>query len=250
MATFRPYTDDEIRKAAEAYDLDPDFVQAVYAVESSRGTNPKAMSARSVKRKRDSTIVRGPFQLEDDTTSDLIKKHGLGDVNVDDPDTHLDLALRLMKDLKDQYGGDYSKVAARYLGTGTDELGTTTGAYSNKIMAEMAKRKGDGGQAPLSADEMDARLMGPPRGGSDYTPGIPDLFGVSASAHDLPTHSGTSWGDLVAANKSPSNQFALTDSMGGDLDMAAPQAANDQDIERYIQQLVDEELQGKDYASA
>jgi len=256
MPTFRPYTVKEVRDAALAYDLDPDFVEAVYAEESSRGTNPKAMTARTVKRKRDSTIVRGPFQLEDDTTSDLVRKHKLGNVNVDDPDVHLDLALRLMRDLKDKYGGDYDKVARAYLGgaggvadtTLKDELGTSTGTYSNKIMQEMARLKGSNEPTLASrsmptfptADEMDTALVGAPTGEGD-------LFGIPAEpAPSRPGH--VSWSDLVAANK-PNNQFELTRSMGGDLSSGL-EPAGDEDMKAWLSQIFDDEMRGKDFANA
>lgn len=258
MPTFRAYTTKEVRDAALAYDLDPDFVEAVYAVESSRGTNPKAMTARAVKRKRDSTIVRGPFQLEDDTTADLVKKHGLGNVNIDDPDVHLDLALRLMQDLKEKYGGDYNKVARAYLGgpggvadsTLKDELGTSTGAYSNKIMQEMAQLKGSPDATLLAkvpmpsfptADEMDTALVGAPTGEGD-------LFGIPESAMAAAPSGGPRWSDLVAANK-PDNQFELTRSMGGDLDSALG-PADDTDIKQWLSQLFDDEMRGKEFAGA
>lgn len=149
MATFTAYPVEKIRNAAVAYGLDPDFVEAVYAAESSRGLDPNAMRARTVKRKRDSTVVRGPFQLEDGTAADLIRKHKLGNVDVNDPEVHLDLALKLMQDLQKRYDGDANKMAQAYLGgpgsVGTnnrDELGTSVGDYSNKIIAEMTKLRG------------------------------------------------------------------------------------------------------------
>lgn len=259
MPTFRKYTTQEVRDAALAYDLDPDFVEAVYAVESSRGTNPSAMTARAVKRKRDSTIVRGPFQLEDDTTFDLIKKHGLGNVNIDDPDVHLDLALRLMSDLKDKYGGDYNKVARAYLGgpggvadtTLKDELGTTTGAYSNKIMQEMAQLKGSPdaqalAQVPTSfptADEMDTALVGAPTMEGDLF-GMPPVAEVGRSMGP----DRVSWSDLVAANR-PDNQFALSHSMGGDMQSGLGPNPNE-DLTLWLQQLTNEELRDKDFMNA
>lgn len=248
MPTFRPYTDSEIREAAAAYDLDPAFVEAVYAVESSRGTNPKAMSARSVKRKRDSTIVRGPFQLEDDTTADLIRKHQMGKVNIDDPDVHLDLALRLMRDLKDKYNGDYRKVAQEYLGgpggvtdlTLKDELGTSTGAYGNKIMAEMDSIKGRGGDAPMAMTVADDDL-----GVGD------DMFGVPDSIASLPPMASSdrvSWGDLVAANRSGVSPLGLTPEMGGDVPDLMP--ATSDDVAEYVRRLTNEEFEGKDFSNA
>lgn len=258
MATFRPYTTEELRAAAEAYGLDPDFVEAVYAAESSRGTNPRAMTARPVKRKRDTTIVRGPFQLEDDTTADLIRRHKLGNVNVDDPDVHLDLALRLMQDLQRQYGGDYAKMAKAYLGgpggvtnsSAKDELGTSTGAYSNRILAEMAALKGRsaptsmaGAPGPMTADQMDALLM-PQLTSPTVSPfqfgasAEPDLFGVGGSSGML--GEGATWADLAAANRDD-NEFMLPG--------AGPaMPSNDADLTRWIAQLVDEELAGKEFA--
>lgn len=258
MATFRPYTSEELRAAAEAYGLDPDFVEAVYAAESSRGTNPKAMTARTVKRKRDTTIVRGPFQLEDDTTTDLIRKHKLGNVNVNDPDVHLDLALRLMQDLQRQYGGDYAKMAKAYLGgpggvtnsAAKDELGTSTQGYSNRILAEMAALKGGRPGAPAapalpSADQMDALLM-PQLSLPTATPfqfgasAEPDLFGVGGSSGML--GEGASWADLASAN-APDNEFMLPG--------AGPtMPSNDVDLTRWLSQLVDDELAGKEFAHA
>lgn len=248
MPTFRPYTDSELRDAAAAYDLDPAFVEAVYAVESSRGTNPKAMSARSVKRKRDSTIVRGPFQLEDDTTSDLIRKHQMGKVDIDDPDVHLDLALRLMRDLKDKYNGDYRKVAQEYLGgpggvtdlTLKDELGTSTGAYGNKIMAEMDSIKGRGGSAPSAVATVDDDM-----GVGD------DMFGIPDSVASLPPMASSdhvSWGDLVAANRSGTSPLGLTPEMGGNIPDLMP--ATSDDVAEYVRRLTNEEFEDKDFSNA
>lgn len=269
MPTFRPYSNDELRRAAQAYNLDPDFVEAVYAVESSRGTNPKAMTARPVKRSRDTTIVRGPFQLEDDTTSDLIRKHKLGNVNVDDPDVHLDLALRLMRDLKDTYGGDYRKVAQAYLGgpggvtnsNAKDELGTSTGSYGNKILAEMNALKGarepDAGVSAFMAHPglaMDVPEADLPMPDLPLTPfgvgadaGESDAFGVPDSMLAMSnTPDRVAWTDLTRANRS--DGLGLTPEMGSEL--PNPEPAMDEDITQYLRQLVNEELDGKQYASA
>lgn len=242
---FRAYTTQEVRDAAKAYGVDPDFAEAVYAVESSRGTNPKAMTARSVKRKRDSTIVRGPFQLEDDTTADLIRKNNLGNVNVDDPDAHLDLAMRLMRELKDTYNGDYNKVARAYLGGAggvadqslKDELGTSTGAYGNKIVAEMDRLKGgapSGG--PAYADSGGPELPESTRLALDAAaqPAGDDVFGIPATQHTDPNR--VSWADLVAANKGPAaSEFSLPQ---GVPDLAP--SANEEDFNAYLTQLVNE----------
>lgn len=262
MPTFRPYTDSELRDAAAAYDLDPAFVEAVYAVESSRGTNPKAMSARSVKRKRDSTIVRGPFQLEDDTTSDLIRRHQMGKVDVDDPDVHLDLALRLMKDLKDKYNGDYRKVAQEYLGgpggvadiTRKDELGTSTGAYGNKIMAEMDSIKGRAPAADVAADSPRTPLDIP--SGDGLPPYFAadagdDMFGIPDSVASLPPMASSdhvSWRDLMAANRSGPSPLGLTPEMGGNIPDLMP--ATSDDVAEYVRRLTNEEFEDKDFSNA
>ena len=264
MPTFRPYTNDELRSAAEAYGIDPAFVEAVYAVESSRGTNPKAMRANPVKRKRDTTIVRGPFQLEDDTTADVIRKHKLGNVNVDDPDVHLDLALRLMQDLKQRYAGDYTKMAMAYLGghggvknaMAKDELGTTTGAYSNKILAEMRAIRGDGDMMVASAspqyptaDQMDALLMPEPAGASPFQFGAeaePDMFGMAptmVAGGSGMLGEGATWADMAGMGGGD-NVFALPTSGG----MAS--ITDESEVGRWVEMLADEELQGKEYASA
>ena len=262
MANFRPYTNEELRMAAEAYGIDPNFVEAVYAVESSRGTNPKAMTARPVKRKRDTTIVRGPFQLEDDTAADIIRENKMGNVNVDDPDVHLDLALRLMQKLYKMYDGDYNKMAQAYLagpgGVGKnvkDELGTTPAKYSNSIMAEMnALQSGGGTAAPtaysrFTADNMDQMLL--PEILSPFQHGAEadvtdEMFGVPDRMAAAPQSSGTRWADILAANRSGGmgNQFALPDAG------AFPNTATDTDITEYVQRLVNEELEGKDFAHA
>lgn len=262
MATFRPYTPEELRAAAEAYGIDPDFVEAVYATESSRGTNPKAMTARSVKRKRDTTIVRGPFQLEDDTASDLIRENRLGNVDVNDPDVHLDLALRLMQKLYKMYNGDYNKMAQAYLagpgGVGknvADELGTTPAAYSNRILSEMAALKEGRGGPPApdlsayNADNMDRLLMPEILSPFQHGASVPDdMFGIPAQASAPLRGPGTSWRDLLALNRSDGggNQFELPPTMT----TSFPQQALDADVLSYVQRLVDEELDGKDFAHA
>lgn len=259
MPTFRPYTTEELRAAANAYGIDPNFVEAVYAVESSRGTNPKALEPRTVKRKRDTTIVRGPFQLEDGTASDIIRENKLGDVNVNDPDVHLDLALRLMQKLYKMYDGDYNKMAQAYLagpgGVGKDvkdELGTTPAVYSNKILAEMNALKGGASpSAPAdysqyTADNMDRLLM--PEILTPFQHGASasdDMLGIPDQMAAAPRGSSVRWADLLAANRG-SNQFALPDSTAGEF----PAPALDSDITSYIQNLVDEELKGKDFAHA
>lgn len=257
MPSFRPYTDEELRTAAQEYGIDPAFVEAVYAVESSRGTNPNAMRARSVKRKRDSTIVRGPFQLEDDTTSDLIKRQKLGRVDVDDPGTHLDLAMRLMRELVDKHAGDYRKVAQEYLGgpggvtnpKAADELGTTTGAYGNKILAEMNNIKQRGDEPIRESIDVTGTRM-PPVQGLDFDRdmesdafGMPREFMLSAEVKDPDR---VSWHDLVAANRSEG--LGIPSSMGGDLpNEEEPPELN---LQAYLSRLLDEELQGKDFAHA
>lgn len=263
MATFRPYTPEELRAAAEAYGIDPDFVEAVYAAESSRGTNPKAMTARPVKRKRDTTIVRGPFQLEDGTASDLIRENRLGNVDVNDPDVHLDLALRLMQKLHKMYNGDYNKMAQAYLagpgGVGknvADELGTTPAAYSNRILAEMSALKGGrGGELPTpdlsayTADNMDRMLLPEILSPFQHGASVPDdMFGIPAQASAPLRGPGTSWRDMLAANMGPSgsNEFSLPPTLSTEF----PQQALDADVLSYVQRLVDEELSGKDFAHA
>lgn len=257
MPTFRPYTTEELRTAAEEYGLDPAFVEAVYATESSRGTNPNAMKARSVKRKRDTTIVRGPFQLEDDTTSDLIKRQKLGNVNVDDPAVHLDLAMRLMRELADKHDGDYRKMAWEYLGgpgavknpAAAGELGTTADTYGNRILAEMAKIQGQDG---ARTDNTALAMRMPPVQGLDlddaaYDAGA-DAFGMPTG--DLPFSASidpdrVSWSDLVAANRS--DALGIPPSLGGGM-------PNDDvpelDLDTYLSRILDEELQGKDFAHA
>jgi hypothetical protein len=251
MATFRPYTTKEIRDAANAYGVDPDFAEAVYAAESSRGTDPRAMSSRVVRRKRDTTMVRGPFQLEDGTVSDLIRNEKLGAVNVDDPDTHLDLAMRQMRKLQTQFGGDLDKMSQAYLGgagsVGTnnrDELGTSVGAYSNKILAEVAKLKNgrvpdtlaaDSTRVPSlpSADEMDAMLM------PEITP-----FNSGAS---LPADDMFGIPEMTASTAVMLPEDNLLADGGG---APSPFAQEDKDLRDYIAKLADEEFAGKDFAHA
>lgn len=268
-SSFRPYTKEELRRAAQEYAIDPAFVEAVYAVESSNGTDPNAMTARSVKRKRDRTIVRGPFQLEDDTVSDVIKKHKLGAVNVDDPDTHLDLAMRLMSDLRDRYDGDYRKMAQAYLGgpggvtnpNAKDELGTSTGTYGNKILAEMARLGGEGGgervappRSRPSLPPMENDISALPSFGDSTSPfmhgadaGPLDMFGMSEDMLAMPTPGRGGWGDLVAANRSPVG-LGIPDEMGGDLpSMPELDYASTIDIDQYLSGLVNEEMDGRDY---
>jgi len=206
-----------------------------------------------VKRKRDSTIVRGPFQLEDDTTADLIRNEKLGNVNVDDPDAHLDLAMRQMRKLQQQYNGDYDKMAQAYLGgpgsVGTqnkDELGTSVGQYSNKILAEMSRLKGDARvpdtflataerQAP-SADEMDAFLLPeitPFNSGASLP--VDDMFGIPEMTASVPEMGmdDAAMGLLADGGGPPS-----------------PFAQEDKELRDYIAKLADEEFADKDFAHA
>lgn len=236
MMAFRAYTNKEVRDAALAYGIDPDFAEAVYAAESSRGTNPVAMKARSVKRKRDSTFVRGPFQLEDDTTADLIRDNGLGNVNVDDPDVHLDLAMRQMRKLQERYNNDPVKMAQAYLGFGTDELGTTSAAYSNKILAEMNRLKDINRRVIDVADvatELDPVLGGIP---ADDMFGIPAMDTPSPSPHPM-----------AASN-------IERDPLGLPMYIAAatrptdtPNDTSSGDLTRYLETLWDEETHGKEF---
>lgn len=263
MPTFRPYTREELHAAANEYDIDPAFVEAVYAVESSRGTDPNAMRARSVKRKRDSTIVRGPFQLEDDTTSDLIKKHKLGTVDVDDPGAHLELAMRLMSDLKDTYGGDYRKMAQAYLGgaggvansAATDELGTSTGSYGNRILAEMERVRAAGG-----GDNVDM-IVPTPRAPKTYDAvpneqmqflvedGNDDLLGIPSGTPTMGSRDDVSWRDLIAASRTGGGSgLGIPMTMGGELSDDADDPMRD--LQTYVAGLANEELDGKDYAAA
>lgn len=260
---FRPYTNEELRSAAQAYGLDPSFVEAVYAVESSRGTDPQAMKPRTVKRRRDSTIVRGPFQLEDDTTADLIRKHKLGNVNVNDPDVHLDLALRLMSDLKDRYDGDYGKVAQAYLGgpgsVGTnnrDELGTTPGKYARRVFSEMDAINANAGPELLAGPGSGAapralpQLTAPESSGSDplrdlmpfmntASAGDDDMFGMGGmSFNGNIDPDRASWSDFIAAN---------SDSAFGTPGLAT---ATPDDLDAYLQRLAREEFTDRDFSNA
>lgn len=270
-STFRPYTQEELTRAAESYGLDPAFVQAVYSVESSNGTDPNAMRARSVQRKRDRTIVRGPFQLEDGTVSDIVRKAKLGPVNVDDPDTHLDLAMRIMSDLRDRYDGDYRKMAQAYLGgaggvantKAKDELGTTTESYGNRILAEMNRISGDQGERMASLPAgLDLAAPGPRTAPdtsnplmelSPYMHGADaggDMFGMSDDMLAMPAASPDSWHALVAANRSSPSTVGLgiPDELGA-LPDRLPNA-DTADIDQYLSRLVSEEMDGRDYASA
>jgi hypothetical protein len=241
MATFRPYTTKEITDAAIAYGIDPKFARAVYAVESSRGTNPRAMTARTVKRKRDSTIVRGPFQLEDDTTADLIRENKLGNVNVDDPDTHLDLAMRQMRKLRDRYNGDPVKMAQAYLGRGTDELGTTSEGYGNKVIAEMQNIKNEDA-VPDQPIDMSLGAATP----------ADDLYGLPAMPlPQPPTMTAFGGGRGGPIERDPlglpmyiSHATRPQPPPSGPSEMEAAQ------LDRYINSLVDQEFEGKDFTSA
>jgi len=254
-STFRPYSREELRQAAESYGIDPAFVEAVYSVESSDGNDPNAMRARSVKRKRDRTIVRGPFQLEDDTVADLIRKHKLGSVNVDDPDTHLDLALRQMAELRDRYAGDYRKMAQAYLGgpggvtnpNAKDELGTSTGVYGNKILAKMNEISGGtdvsapmGGGAPF---DIPGLILSAPRSeDSPFMHGASaggDIFGIPAGFEDNPLMIGGGGGFndnplLVGGGVS----MGIPEELGGDMPLM--QTANSDDTDQYLARMTDE----------
>lgn len=256
MATFRAYTTKEVREAAEAYGVDPDFAEAVYAAESSRGTNPKAMTARTVKRKRDSTIVRGPFQLEDGTTADLIRDNKLGNVNIDDPDVHLDLAMRLMRKLQDQFGGDLSKMAQAYLGgpgsvgrNVTDELGTTPAAYSNRILAEIGRlQSGRGDNSSLAMNDTldpsefdDLGMLDMPPTPFNHGASIPanDVFGIPEMAA------------VPVPQDIQRDPLGLPMFLSGRRPKAEPvDITNDEDLNRYVASLVDDELQGRDFVNA
>lgn len=255
MPTFRPYSAEEIRSAAQAYGVNPDFAEAVYAAESSRGTDPRAMTARTIKRKRDSTIVRGPFQITDDTAADIIRKNKLGNVNVDDPDTHLDLAMRLMKELQTMYGGDFNKMAQAYLagpgGVGKnvqDELGTTPAKYSNRILQEMASLRGSDAPTLAALPAAPSQSFDIPAMPTSSVPtavsAIDDPYGIGS----LPplADNGPSWSDLV--NDRGANGFELPPSLAAMGD--GPEPTTEADLDRYIKQLVDEEMRGKDYAHA
>lgn len=252
-STFRPYTREELRRAAEEYGIDPAFVEAVYSVESSNGTDPNAMRARSVKRKRDSTIVRGPFQVEDGTAAELIRKNKLGAVNVDDPDTHLDLAMRLMSELRDRYDGDYRKMAQAYHGgpgsvtdpSRKDELGTTGNVYGQKILAKMNALGG-------STDAL-ATIGGPPVGAPDALILSPlpesasspfmhgasaddNIFGIPAGFEDNPLFIGGAGGGID--NPLMIGSLGIPDELGGDVSPAEP--ATDDDMTRYLAGMTDE----------
>jgi hypothetical protein len=254
MATFRPYTTQEIRDAAEAYGVDPAFALAIYERESSNGTNPNAMKARSVKRKRDTTIVRGPFQLEDGTASDLIRKNKLGNVNVDDPDAHLDLAMRLMRELSDRYNGDPVKMAKAYLGgpggvtnNTKDELGTSTSAYANDIVAAMQRLKGDTA-APVALDTDIAELTNL----DDLGSLMPDKATPFNSGAMMPAD------DMFGIPEMPAMAQGIERDplglpmflSGGRKPAASVNIEDDNELRDYVAALVDDEFQGKDFAHA
>lgn len=230
---FRAYTNKEIRDAAMAYGVDPETALWIYAKESSSGTNPTAMKARLVKRKRDSTFVRGPFQLEDGTTADLIRENKLGNVDVEDPDVHLDLAMRQLKKLQDRYRGDSDMVKRAFHGFGVDELGVTDRSYvQTKPRSFMPEEPA---YAP-SADEMDDMLMGSDDMGSsppDDMLGIPEMPPPMSQAF----------------NRNPMEYDPLGLPMYVS-NATGVKAGQEFDLHRYLSAMVDDELQGKDYVSA
>jgi hypothetical protein len=251
---FRPYTVAEVRDAALAFGVDPDFAEAIYARESSRGANANALTVRKVERKKSGpTFVRGPFQLEDDTTMGIIRNNKLpiANINVNDPDTHLQLAMQLMRELQDRRNGDIHKMAQDYLGPGgSDELGSTPQSYADQVVTEYRKLKGESGTAPSGG--VYAGLPAAPVG----TPMFPEL--------------GTTGGEAIPADdlfgippmpamptlpKMPNMASIPRDPLGLPMYITAatqphPQDGPNTDFDVWIQKLVDEELQGRSYASA
>lgn len=253
---FRPYTVKEVRDAAQAYGLDPDFVEAIYAAESSRGADPRAMGSRSVKTKSGRVMIRGPFQMSDPTASDIMRENRMNDVDITDPDVHLDLALKQMQKLQKMYNGDYNKMAQAYLGgpgsVGTnarDELGTSVGEYSNNVTREMAMLKG--ANEPMDQVERLASRGSRPSPSpsiSDEMLGIPESFpSLPPAASAGPDPMNPTWSNLARIWKEgPNNQFALPSSLGGD----TPMTADNSDVDALIQRLVGEEMDNRDYTSA
>lgn len=144
---LRKYSVQEVRDAADAIGLDPDFAESIYGKESSYGNNPAALRARSVTlpKSRQKVIVRGPFQLTDGTFMQTARKYNLP-MNAEDPDNHLEAALLHMKDVLTAADGDYAKAARIYkagsdLPKSTDETGETTLQYGADIAANVAQLK-------------------------------------------------------------------------------------------------------------
>lgn len=251
---FRPYTDQEIQDAAEAYGVDPRVAKAFYEVESSSGTDPGAMTVRKIERKKGGpTFVRGPFQLTDSTTEDLLQRQGLKNVDLNNPDVHLDIAMRLIRELQDRYNGDPVKIAQGFFGHGTDELGTTTGSYTDRFMAAYRKHGGEVPATTASAVPTASDLFASaPIGGGDGGGAMPAdaLFGIPAMpAPDqrpmMPTGMAADLSKLAQVPRDP---------LGLPMNITAattphPLQAPNTDFDQWIQKLVDEELQGRDYAT-
>lgn len=275
---YRPYSREEIAAAARSVGLDPAFLEALYSIESSNGTNPKAMGVQTVKRKRDTTMVRGPFQLEDGTVDDYKRKNKLANLDISDPDQYLRAAAWIARDKYDQAGGDYAGAFKRYLGTGQDQFGTTTEAYRDRGMREMARIKGSddtssnlelGSSSPSPVES--PFMHGANAGGGDDLFGMPSNMGLSRPSSPTGT---MSWKDFLADARGPDLAqsyvrggalvpsssmgdfpdmgpigFGIPEEQGGDLS-ASLEPATDVDIDAYLSSLVNDQMKDRDFLNA
>jgi hypothetical protein len=220
---LRPYTRSEIWDAAARNGVDPVLAEAIYMRESSSGKDPKALGVRYVRYPKGGggTYIRGPFQVSDDTAAGIARNNGLGKVDLDNPDTHLDLAMRLIKELKGQYGDNPAEIARGYHGgpagiknpNAKDELGTSSGAYAQDILRNMSKIRAERGgddagsnsgfgnnplllpspvETPYSRETpaIAGLTIGDDGGGGDDLFGMPSNMGLSESK--------PSWSDFLA----------------------------------------------------
>jgi hypothetical protein len=285
---LRPYTREEIWNAAAEHGVDPVLAEAIYMRESSSGKDPKAMGVRYVRYPKGGggTYIRGPFQMSDDTARGVIRNNKLGKVDLDDPDAHLDLAMRLMKELKGQYGDDPAEIARGFHGGPTgvknpnvkDELGTSSGGYAQDILRNMAMIRAEGTGGPMVTR---APAVTPDAAPSDYDPTadrIPPGLSADAGGTDMfgmPTDMGIgSWKDFLAdAGVSGGREFnmgigswkdfladarggdlsqpvvglGIPEEMGGDMPMNEPPPAGGFDVDQYLASLVNDQMKDRDF---
>lgn len=240
----RRLTTDIVSTYANLLGVPPPLALAIWQQESGSGTNTKTSSKGAV----------GDFQVMPATF-----KRVLPDGNINDPVDNMRAGLMVLRDNLKRYGGDWEKAAQAYYhgkaltGPGA---GPTSGAgtpsvlqYGKQVLAKANALAGPSSTSVARTEPVPAVGEAPTQGGqalenlSPYmnTAGSDTMFGndLAGSAPQQPDLGGSQFmpdlGRLASA--------APTGSFGAQGDLAAnARGSQDYEVDRFIRQIVDEEL--------
>jgi len=212
---------DEVTTAARLAGVPPELALAVWSQESGRGANDKTSPKGAV----------GPFQVMPATFK---RYYPNGDIN--DPVDNMTAGLRVLADGLKQSGGDPEGAAQFYYhgavlrpgeeGPNSGKGTPSTREYGRQVVARM------GGSAPVAAQPPSA--MPSLYGGQEE----PDSELGPYAQGDEPETDPEEEPDIAGLTR-PLNTAMGADSIEGDW---MPPMGEDYDLDRYIKQIVDEEL--------